>query len=516
MKRYKPVILIIIDGLGIPQDEEYSPLKYIHTNLFKNLEKNFPFFTLQASGIAVGLPWGEAGNSEVGHLTIGAGKIVYNYLPEISTAIKDGSFFYNEAFIAAINRVKQNDSNLHLMGLFSTGTVHAYYEHLYALLDLAQKNNLKKVFLHLFTDGKDAYKKEGADFFAKLERDIDNKYPFAQIASVIGRNFAMERTGDIEKTKRAFELFTGGMGEAFTTASGYIKGQYDKGVYDEAINPGYNQNILDESRIKEKDALIFFNFREDSMRQIVKYFLDNMPNLFIVTMTQYDKNFPCAYAFKQAGVENPLSKIISENGLKQLHIAETEKYAHITYFLNGGREEPFGGEDRILIPSPKTKSYEENPEMSAFKITETVIEKLNEYDFIAINFANTDMVGHTGNLSATIKAIDVVAECLEKIISSVFTLKTKGAVIITSDHGNAEEKIYKFTGQPKSEHSTNPVPLYVVAKDLQKETPTTEEEIKKIKKITSGILADIAPTVLALLGIEKPKEMTGVNLLEKI
>lgn len=527
MKQHKPTLLIILDGLGIGRDKIGSPWEIAERPTFSDLEKFYPFTALQASGIAVGLPWGKEGNSEVGHLAIGAGKIINNYLPKISISISDDSFFNNKSFLKAINHAKENKSNLHLIGLFSSGTVHAYSEHLYALLDMMKRNETKNVFLHLFTDGIDAYEKEGYNFFKKLEDRIQKEYPFAKIASVIGRKFAMDRENDWEKIEKAHNLFIGKSGNEFESASSYIAEQYSKSIMDESIEPAFAKsaatNETNETGIKNNDAVIFYNFREDSMREILlsfadenfdKFNMEKLNNLFIATMTEYDKSIQIPAAFESANVEHPLAKIISDSGLKQLHIAETGKYAHITYFLNGGKETPFEDEDRILIQSPKVESFDEAPEMSAEKISDAVISKLADYDFIAINFANADMVGHTGNLEATAKAIETIDLCLKKIIKK--TLEMDGALVITADHGNAEEKIYKLTGEKKTKHSTNPVPLYLVAKELKKEIPADSEEIKKQYAEIKGTLTDIAPTVLELLGLKKSASMTGKSLVEKL
>ncbi len=505
MERKTPVVLAILDGLGVSPDKIGSPWETAEHPVFSELEKFYPFTTLQASGIAVGLPWGESGNSEVGHLTIGAGKIIYNYLPRISVAINDGSFFQNEALLKAT----KNDI-LHIMGLFSTGTVHAYFQHLYALLDMAKQNNVKNVFLHLFTDGKDSAKKEGAEFFKKLEAELEKNYPTAKIASVIGRNFAMDRDGNLDRTERAYNLFVAGQGNEFEIASEYIKGQNQTGLTDDAMEPGFNKNT---SRIKENDAAIFFNFREDSPRQLTKMFLDRMPRLLFVTMTQYDKHFSCPFAFESADIEMPLARIIAGAGLSQLHVAETEKYAHITYFFNGGQEIPFEKEDRILVLSPDVSSYEEKPGMSAEKVKEVVLANLSKYDFIAVNFANADMVGHTGNLEATARAIEVIDTCLGEIVRGI--LELDGVLVITADHGNAEEKIYK-TGEKKTKHSLNPVPFFLVANDLKRQKPLAKGEIEQNYKQVKGTLTDVAPTILELFSIPKPPQMTGSSLLEKI
>lgn len=522
-KKYKPVVLIIIDGFGISPDKIGSPWEAARHPALEEIEKNFPFTALQASGIAVGLPWGKEGNSEVGHLTIGAGKIIYNHLPRISTAIEDGTFFANEAFLKAVKHTKDNNSALHILGLFSSGTVHAYTDHLYALLELAKRNNLQSVYLHLFSDGKDAYQKEGAVYFKNLEKYLSEKYPNVKIASVIGRKYAMDRDGNWDRTEKAYDLFVKGGGEEFETASSCIEENYKKEIFDEAVPAAFAKATASQSRIKENDAVIFYNFREDSERQLSAAFLDEnfknfsrekIKNLLVVTMTEFDKKLPALTAFKSLEVISPLAKIISEAGLTQLHIAESEKYAHITYFLNGGEEKPFKGEERILVPSPHVPSYSQAPEMSAEKVAEAIMSGLNKNDFIAANFANADMVGHTGDFKATVLALEKIDSCISKIAAEI--LKINGTLIITADHGNAEEKLYKMTGERKTKHSINPVPFYLIGNDFKKEMPAINDEINKNYKDVKGTLSDVAPTILELLGLKKPAEMTGKNLLEML
>lgn len=523
---YRPVVLIIIDGFGVPQEKAISTWETANMPNFKELEKNYPFTTLQASGIAVGLPWGESGNSEVGHLTIGAGRIIHNYLPRISSSISDESFFQNPAILKAVEHAKTNSSSLHFMGLFSTGTVHAYFEHLYALLDMAKRNGAP-AYLHLFTDGKDAYKNEGAGFYADFEKYLEKNYPDIKIASIIGRSYAMDRNGNWNKTEKTYNLFTKMDGGEFQSASEYIQSQYKSGNDDDIVAPATITG--GEGRIKDNDAVVFFNFREDSVRQLTQAFVDDsfqffprkkLENLYFATMTEYDKSLACfsqntcPAAFKSAEIENPLAKIVSENGLKQIHIAETEKYAHITYFLNGGWEASFAGEDRILVPSPNGGGYDKTPEMSADKVVENIMESLEKYDFIAVNFANADMVGHTGNFEATAKALEKVDGCIGKVSKAV--LEKGGVMIITADHGNAEEKIYQFSGNKKTKHSLNPVPFFVIGENFKKETALSERETEEKYKSVSGTLSDVAPTVLDLLGLKAPPEMTGKSLLEKI
>lgn len=524
MKKYKLVVLLILDGLGVSPDKIGSPWEAAAHPAFSEIEQYFPMTALQASGIAVGLPWGKEGNSEVGHLTIGAGKIIYNYLPRISTAISDGSFFTNEAFVKTVKHVKDNNGSLHIVGLFSSGTVHSYEEHLYALLELVKNNDIQKTFLHLFSDGKDAYQKEGADYFKKLEDLLTHKYPNIKIASIIGRTFAMDRDSNWGRTEKAYNLFVRGADNKFQNVSSYIESQYQKEIFDQEIAPACAENIpLPEGRIKNNDAVIFYNFREDSERQLAQAFLeenfDKFPreklnNMIFVSMTEYYKDIPALVAFKSADVEYPLAKIISDAELKQLHIAETEKYAHITYFLNGGKEEIFKNEERIIVPSPRASSYNQTPEMSAEKITEIIVSNLDKYDFIAANFANADMVGHTGDFYATTRALETLDSCVGIILQKAMGLNA--VLIITSDHGNAEEKLYKITGQKKTNHSINPVPFYLIGNDFKRKEPKPQEEISKQYKEVKGTLTDIAPTILELLDLKKPDSMTGVSLLDKI
>ncbi|MEW5907893.1 MAG: 2,3-bisphosphoglycerate-independent phosphoglycerate mutase [Patescibacteria group bacterium] len=518
---YNPVVLIILDGFGVARDNLASPWFRAKHPYISEIEKFYPFTTLQASGIAVGLPWGKEGNSEVGHLTIGAGKIIYNYLPKISNAIEDGSFFENESFKRAVAWVRNKNSKLHIIGLFSSGTVHANEEHLYALLEFAKRNDIKNTCLHLFTDGKDAHIKEGEKIFSRLEEILDEKYPNIKIVSVIGRKFAMDRNANWERTEGAYRLFVEGIGKKFKRASSYISEEYENGNFDGNTEPG----LLEDSntRINDNDAVIFLNFREDSIRQLTSALLeesfDKFPkkklnNLLFVTMTEYDKRLSAFVAFESAEIDYPLARVISEAGFNQLHVAESEKYAHITYFLNGGREEPFEQEERVLIPSPGVISYNQAPEMSAMAIKDTVLSGLRVYNFIVVNFANADMVGHTGDFQATIKALEALDLCIGEIVPAI--LKLDGLLIITSDHGNAEEKLYKFTGEKRTMHSLNPVPFFLVAKRLKLKNSRTTKEIKKLYDEVQGTLSDVAPTVLQALGIKKPEIMSGQSLINKL
>src|SRR3989344_3618191 len=475
----KKTALLILDGFGVPQVSD-SPFSQAKLSTFNFLEKFFSITCLQASGLAVGLPWGEEGNSEVGHLTIGSGREIWHHLPRISISIQSGSFFKNEALLKAVDHVRKNNSKIHLIGLFSSGSVHSYDDHLYALLDFSKRENLDQVFLHLFTDGRDSRDIEGGIFFGELMARISSRYPFAKIASVIGRNYAMDRDANWNKIEISYNLFVDGKG-------------------------------------------VFYEFREDSARELTRAFTDDgfdnffrkkLENFIFVTMAQYEKGEKVLVAFPPIDVEWPLSRVISQAGLKQLHIAETEKYAHVTYFFNGGTEEAFPGEERILIPSVPGVNFDERPEMSAEKITETVLEKMADYDFVLINFANGDMVGHTGNFEATVKALETLDLCAGKIVKK--SLELGRTLIVTGDHGNAEEKRYRVTGEKRTKHSLNPVPFYLVADEFKLKKPRKEEEsYEKLHKV-GGVLTDVAPTILKLMDLPVPVEMTGISLLERI
>lgn len=520
-KKYKPVVLVVLDGFGVNVDSPESTWRFAQMPTLRSLERSYPFLTLQASGIAVGLPWGQEGNSEVGHLTMGAGRALYHHLPRIISSIDDKTFFQNPTLVEAAEHAKKNNGALHIIGLFSSGSVHAYADHLYALLDFAQGQGIGAVYLHLFTDGKDAPPKEGGLFFQHLEERLAEKYVFARIASVMGRFFSLDRDENWDRVQKAYQCLTEGKGGEFESASRYINDCYEKGLVDGSIEPAH---ITDpKSRIKSGDAAIFFNYREDSERELTAAFVaddfqgfarEKIPNLFFVTMTEYDKRIPAHVAFPPLDVEWPLARVISGAGLKQLHIAETEKYAHVTYFFNGGKEQAFPGEDRVLVPSPHVAHFDDVPEMSASKITDAVLESISKYDFILINFANGDMVGHSGNFSATVKAMEVLDFSLGRLIPKV--LELGGAMIVTADHGNAEEKVYAVSGEKRTKHTSNPVPCFIISNDFRVPSPHSAKEIIERYNTTKGVITDIAPTVLALMGIRQPAEMAGINLLTKI
>ena len=518
----KPVYLIILDGWGENPNLEGNAIAQANTPTIDNIARHYPQTLLQASGISVGLPWGEVGNSEVGHLTLGAGRIIYQSLPRITLSIQDGSFFANKSFLAAAENVKKNKSALHIMGLASNGGVHSSLEHLYALLEFSKSNGLEKVFLHLFTDGRDSPPQSGI----KVIRDIEERlkdYPAVRIASLSGRYFAMDRNDNWNRTEKAYSLLTEGAGQKEKNAQVALQKSYDRNITDEFVEPII---IEDENGkihpIEEKDSVIFFNFREDRARQLTKTFnlptfskferKKYFPDVEFVTMTKYEDNLPVRIAFGPQEIKNCLGEVLSQNNINQLRIAETEKYAHVTYFFNGGREEPFAGEDRVLVPSQSVSTYDKLPEMSAYIIEEKILDELGtgKYGFTLINFANADMVGHTGKLKPAIAAVEAVDGCLGKIIPEI--LKIGGHIFITADHGNAEEIVNPRTDEIDTEHSSFPVPFWYLNPENQKQK--NESQIVSARSNAGGILSDVAPTILAVMNIPVPPEMTGQNLMK--
>jgi len=520
-KKNRPIVLVILDGWGIAPPSHGNAITLAKTPVFSGLTSVYPVFTLQAAGLAVGLPWGEQGNSEVGHLNLGAGRVIYQTLPRIDKSISDGDFFTNQTFLKAINYVKKNNSKLHLLGLISTGGVHSSIEHLEALLQLAKKENLKKIFLHPILDGRDTPYNSGLKFIERIQKKI-KEINLGEIATLSGRFYSMDRDSHWERIEKAYLAMTeGGSERKFKDPVEAIRDSYAKKIFDEEFIPTViikdNQPV---AKIEDNDGVIFFNFRADRTREMTKAFVmpgfegfprkRTLQNLFFVTMTEYEEGLPVEVAFPSEKIEYPLARVLSEAGLRQLHIAETEKYAHVTYFFNGGQEKKFPNEDWLLIPSPRVSSYDQKPEMSAPEIAKQVILVITyeKYDFILVNFANPDMVGHTGDLTATIKAIETLDRLLGQIIDTVF--KKNGLVIITADHGNAEELINLQTGEIDKEHSTNPVPFILVRKNLEEK----KEEIPDLSMITpSGVLADVAPTILKLMGLSQPKEISGRPLI---
>lgn len=505
----KPVALIILDGWGIGKDYEGNAILKAKTPNYKMLLENYPSTKLEASGLSVGLPEGQMGNSEVGHLNIGAGRIIYQEFTRISKAIENGEFFEKQEFIKAVENAQKNNSSLHLMGLLSDGGVHSHNTHLYALLELAQKYGLKDVYIHCFLDGRDVPPKSAKKFIEELESKL-SELGIGKIATISGRYYAMDRDKRWDRTKKAYDAMVLGKGRVASTPIEALNKSYDEDITDEFVIP--TVIVKDNNPIKvieNNDSIIFFNFRPDRARQITRAFVDDdfdgfardkKVNVYFVCMTQYDKTINnVEIAYKPQVYVNTLGEYLSKKGLKQLRIAETEKYAHVTFFFNGGVEKPNEGEERVLIPSPKVATYDLKPEMSAVEVKEEVIKRINEnkYDFIVLNFANPDMVGHTGKFEAAVKAIETIDECLGDVVKSI--VEKGGKAIITADHGNAEEMIDENTGKSITAHTTNKVPCIVIG--------------ERNVKLREGILADIAPTVLDIMGIEKPNEMTGQSLI---
>jgi 2,3-bisphosphoglycerate-independent phosphoglycerate mutase len=533
----KPVVLIILDGWGIAPPGPGNAVSLAKTPNFDKFWAAFPHTQLTASGEAVGLPRGEDGNSETGHLNLGAGQIVFQDLPRINMSIAEGGFYQIPAFKQAVEHVKKNDSALHLLGLVGSGGVHSSLDHLFALLHLASQEGLRRVWLHLFSDGRDSPPTSAFVFLNQIQQATE-KNGVGQIATVIGRYFAMDRDSRWERTQKAYELLTEGQGEQITSLKEAIKKSYEAGKTDEFLEP---MVVNKEGIIKDNDGVIFFNFRIDRPRQLTKAFVlpdfeklkikrpsfdpyaekyglkqyespdgattfnrkKILKNLFFVTMTEYEKGLPVVSAFPPETVKIPLARVIAENNLSQFHISETEKERFVTYYFNGQREKPFPNEEWLEIPSPKIATYDLQPEMSAHQVTDEVLKKLSNsnHHLTVINFANPDMLGHTGILQAGVKACEAVDECLGKIVN--YTLNSNKACVITADHGNVEEMIDSLTGAVETEHSSNPVPFIIVSRGL-----TTSGQFLK-----EGILADVAPTILSLMGISKPDMMTGRNLL---
>lgn len=519
----KPIVLTIIDGLGIGSYSQINPLRIANIPNFRNLEKNYPGCSLQASGMAIGMPWNEAGNSEVGHMVIGAGRVIYQYLPRISLEIKSGLFFKNPAFLNAINHVRKNKSVLHLIGLASSGNVHSYLEHIYALLELARREKIENLKLHLFTDGKDAPLREGKKIISAVEEKLTLS-PNWKIANIIGRFFAMDRNQNWDRTEKTYNLIVRGIGEKTKNPIERIEKFYQQDINDTYIEPLTIVDNQQESvgNIKDNDAIIFFDFRADSMRQMVASFVSErfenftrqeMKNIYVCTMTQYDRRFEVDVAYPPIEIKNNLVEELSKRRKKVLKIAETEKYAHVTYFFNGDREELFPYEDRKLIPSQIISHYDEKPEMQSEKVTDAVIEGIRgKYDLIVVNYASPDMIAHTGNIEAGIKSLEAIDKNIKRLIG--MAEYGECILIITSDHGHIEQMISPQTGETMTEHTVNPVPFFLIGEEFKIKNPRTEEDTEKMYQPPKGIICDIAPTILKLMQIPKPPEMTGENLLK--
>lgn len=511
-QRPKPVALLILDGFAL-RDETYgNAVAQANKPNFDRFWNQYPHATLQASGLAVGLPEGQMGNSEVGHLNIGAGRVVYQDLTRITKEIKEGQFFENETLLGAIRHVKEKGKKLHLFGLISDGGVHSHIQHLFAILELCKQQECHEVYIHGFLDGRDVAPDSAVGYIEALQKKI-NELGVGRIATIQGRYYAMDRDKRWERIEKAYRAMVYGDAPHYTDPIHAIKESYEKSIMDEFVMPTVIVDDQDKplATIADEDAIIFFNFRPDRAIQISQAFTnedfrgfergEGRPHhLYFVCLTHFSETVDGYVAYKPTNLDNTLGEVVSQNGLTQLRIAETEKYPHVTFFFSGGREQEFPGEKRILIPSPKVATYDLKPEMSALELTEAVVAEIEaeNFDVIILNFANCDMVGHSGKMEPTIKAVETVDACLGKVVDTL--LAKGGAAIITADHGNADLMLDE-AGRPITSHSTYPVPVIVT-----KEGVSLRED---------GVLADLSPTILELLQVEQPKEMTGTSLLQK-
>ncbi len=519
-KERLPVVLLVLDGWGESLDKFGNAILQAYTPTIDYLTKSYFYTTLNASGIAVGLPWEEPGNSEVGHSTIGSGRVILQHFPRIIKAIQDRSFFSNKSFLKAMDHTRQNHSTLHLVGLLGTGSVHSYIDHLYALLEMAEENNVEQISLHLFTDGQDSPPQEAAFLFRNLSARLKTM-PHVRISTVVGRFYAMDRNHNWERTQKAYECMVNGNCPAISDIGATLSEYYQQGLTDQTIPPfKVSAAGTEPLLIASNDAIIFFDYREDRMRQIVESFIfpamahfspQPLDNMVYVTMTQYDEAYPVDVAFPPVPITNTLGEVLSREGLAQLRIAESEKYAHVTYFFNGGTEKPFPHESRVLITSWRTTNLVEHPEMKAADITDRLVLELykKSFDFAVVNFANADMLGHTGNFEATKKAVEVIDQNIANIVKEVMNIN--GTVVIVGDHGKAERMINLRTNEVFTGHTTNPVPFLVIHRSLFRENPY--DYVMEKNGRPDGILVDVAPTILNFLEIPQPTEMTGHSLL---
>lgn len=506
----QPTALIILDGFALREETYGNAIAQASKPNFDRYWEQYPHTTLTASGEAVGLPQGQMGNSEVGHLNIGAGRIVYQSLTRVNVAIREGEFERNETFVNAIKHVKQKGSNLHLFGLLSDGGVHSHINHMFALLRLAAKEGIENVYLHAFLDGRDVGPQTAKGYIEQTYKVIEET-GVGQFATVSGRYYSMDRDKRWDRVEKCYRAMVYGEGPTYKDAYECVEDSYANGIYDEFVLPSVivREDETPVATINDDDAIIFYNFRPDRAIQIARVFTNDdfrefdrgskVPHIpEFVCMTQFSETVGGYVAFKPTNLDNTLGEVISQAGLKQLRIAETEKYPHVTFFFSGGREAEFPGEERILINSPKVATYDLQPEMSIYEVTDALVKEIeaDKHDAIILNFANCDMVGHSGMMEPTIKAVEATDECLGKVVEAI--VAKGGTAIITADHGNADEELTP-EGQPMTAHTTNPVPFIVT-----KEGAQLRED---------GILGDIAPTMLTLLGLEQPKEMTGKTLI---
>ncbi len=516
----KKICLIILDGWGIGKEDFSNAIFQAGTPNIDEIKKYYPMTTLQASGIAVGLPYNEAGNSEVGHLTLGTGQILYQYVVRISQSIKNQTFFQNPSLMQAYQHAKDHHSTLHLIGLLSNNIVHSSYDHLIALLDMAVQWKIDKVNLHLFTDGRDSSPTNGKEMIKKLENDLKIRGQ-AKIATLGGRFYGMDRDKNYNRIQKYYDALVFGKGKVISDPYSYLEESYQNNITDEFIIPAIVGDP-NNSVIQDQDALIFFNFREERMRELAETFanpqfnafpIKTFSNLKIVTFTRYRDDFPFPVAFPPQQISVTLAKILSQNNKRQLHLAETEKYAHVTYFFDGLQEQPNPGEYWVIIPSIKTLHLEDYPQLRAQEITTRLLQAFEEniYDFILVNYANPDLIGHTGNLEAGIACAKIIDQEIQKVITEA--LKLDYTVLITADHGNLEVMLNPLTGEIETEHNTSLVPFYLVDKRYKSANPRSLKEIKEIENSSGGMLADVSPTILELFGLPIPKEMTGQSLL---
>jgi 2,3-bisphosphoglycerate-independent phosphoglycerate mutase len=518
MDKTSPLLLVILDGWGVGPLTESNAIHVANTPNLDRWQKEYPYTTLIAHNGAVGLPDGQMGNSEVGHLNIGAGRIVYQDYTRINRSIENGEFFQNEILLQSIQQAKENNGSLHLLGLVSDGGVHSHINHLTALVDMAVRKGLAKVFIHAFMDGRDTPPNSGADYIDQLQQEL-KRIGAGKIATITGRYYAMDRDKRWDRVQTAWEALVDGYGMPASNPIQAVIEAYDRGETDEFIKPIVLYDTTHKqpvATIKDGDTVLFFNFRADRVRQLTHALTDRVFNEFscdfrpaladCITFTEYDKKFTLQVVFPPVTMTHILGEEISLHKLTQLRIAETEKYAHVTYFFNGGREQPFHLEDRILIPSPKeVATYDQKPEMSAYKVTDELLKRFNKngYDLTVLNFANGDMVGHSGILEAAVKACETVDKCLGKLVSAI--TEGGGTVLITADHGNAEMMKDPLSDGPFTAHSSNPVPFILIS-----------ENYKDCSLRDNGSLRDIAPTILELMNLPIPEEMTGKNLIEQL
>ena len=511
MSIVRPLILVILDGFGINPRKDGNAIAHASMRNLDALLQNYPNSRLSMSGADVGLPEGQMGNSEVGHMILGAGRIVYQDLTLIHKDIDEGSFYKNPVLLDALRKTKERSGRLHLMGLLGDGGVHSHQRHLEALIEMARRENVDSVYLHLFLDGRDTPPNSAEQFVLDLNETL-KAYPEAKIATVMGRYYAMDRDKRWERVEKAYRCLTEGAGKKAPSALAAIRRSYAEKVTDEFVLPTFMEDPGHEGLIRDGDGVIFFNFRADRARELTRAFTEENFKEFprprrinvavFATLTQYDEKFKLPAVYQPRELRQILGQVASDHGIRQLRIAETEKYAHVTYFFNGGEEKEFPGEQRIMIPSPRdVATYDLKPEMSARQVTEALVKKFREEDIglVIANFANADMVGHTGNFEASVKACEVIDECLGKVVDAA--LDKKGRVVITADHGNIEQLIDYDTGMPHTAHTTNLVPLILV------------DEERKNLQLKQGAGSDVAPTVLKLLEVPQPKEMTGRSLI---